>query len=298
VNLSDPAAPQRIARFEDPNTGTMIKVGNYIYTAAGTVVDVSDPLHPRSTGNLGLGSWVTRFAVAGNTLVASEGYYAGRFNTFDVSDPSSPVLKATKDNVGSFTDMAATGNALFLLTGQTEFPGQATQVYDLSNASTPTLIATYNYDTKGYDVAAANNRLYQVRGGTGTPLLLAENITDPTSRSPIGTVNGVPFWSIGAAGDSVYATGKQSATSPLTLTVFQADLGGQVARPTLAARADGGKVVFSWSTDFPGMKLYSTTGLGDAWSLVTSTPYQVGSSFVFTNTRPVAPMQFFKLSSN
>ncbi len=56
--------------------------------------------------------------------------------------------------------------------------------------------------------------------------------------------------------------------------------------PTLAMTNTGGKIVFSWGTNWTGYSLYSATSLlPDAiWEKVTDTPARIGNSMAVTNT--------------
>ena len=136
-NLSTPSAPVRQTTI----TGTIGAVsGTLAFGLSGStllVYNVSNPLAPTLVGSTATNGG-TLLAASGNTvfttgLYAAIGGSTSLLQSFDVSNPSAPVLRATAGAGSTATALAASSNAAYLVNGYT------LQVYSLTGSSLATL---------------------------------------------------------------------------------------------------------------------------------------------------------------
>lgn len=157
------------------NIGEVVLAGHYVYVAPGGfgdeegnpqrlhVVDVADPAQPRIVGFYApQGEKVRSVRAAGNRLyvtaritgkilpASTESLYV-----LDLSNPSLPREKGSYSFPSGISDLAVTGNYVYVATGK---PGL--QVLDVSRPEQPKLVKGLYPSSGGIKLALEGNRLY------------------------------------------------------------------------------------------------------------------------------------------
>jgi hypothetical protein len=286
VDISDPSKPLKLGQYRNGsvNIADLVINGNYIYTPAGEVVDVRNPGAPQKVGSLPLVGGILK--ISGNRLFALLSGNSPYFYIFDLSQPAAPMQLGRWTPADYYYDFAISGAYAYCSAGN------ALDVVDISIPQNCSVAARRLSAGKGY-LELTGSKLFHV---SGTDLFLYD-ITDPISPVAV-TSSALNLTGLGLAVTSDYAF-TVAQTAPVgNFRVYASTLGPQPLRPSLSATAQTDKVIIRWPATFPGMKLYSAPGIGQAWTLVTSTPYLEGSTYVFTNTRPLGTALFYKISSN
>lgn len=101
-------------------------------------------------------------------------YIADEFNgllTFDISDPSVPLLLSHNDSGGSAIELDIKGDYLYLANGD---GGLA--IYNVSDPSSPSLISTLDTDGYSFDIEVTEEYAFVADHSNGLVII---NITDP-----------------------------------------------------------------------------------------------------------------------
>ncbi len=114
LDVSDPAHPKKLSTFKtdgDAMSVTLSSDGNTAYIGADWngiyIVDVSDPRNPRELAHLDLQGTVytTTLDEEDNVLFVSSTGAGGKMKIVDISDPTSPTLLSTFDEIDSGVSM-------------------------------------------------------------------------------------------------------------------------------------------------------------------------------------------------
>lgn len=294
VDLSDPAKPTKMAGYRNASsTGLILDIalaGNYIYTTwttphnpGGDIVDISDPFQPRKVASF-LPNLPEILDAKGGFLYAYGG--SEGLSIYNIANPTSPAR--------SYVVPAGWLRGLDYQDGYiyANFDNRSV----ILNAKNPNAISIATERALGFRaVSAAGSMLFESRITNGVGTLVLGDISVPTSPFPVDSEPLENIRDLKALGNRAYVVSQANHGTPLSLHIFEGSLGPVAPRPTLSAIRDEGKVIIRWSTNFPTLKLYSTTAFDQPWQLVTTSPYQEGSSFTFTNTRPVASTLFYRL---
>ncbi len=114
LDVSDPAHPKKLSTFKtdgDTMSVTLSSDGNTAYIGADWngiyIVDVSDPRNPKELGHLDLRGTVytTTLDEEDNVLFVSSIGEGGKMKIVDISDPTSPTLLSTFDEIDSGVSM-------------------------------------------------------------------------------------------------------------------------------------------------------------------------------------------------
>jgi len=185
LDVSDPAAPVSLGFFQGeefltfPMVGWEL-VGDVIYMASSQVglmlFDVNDPANI-----VQLETYGGFFEVHG-VLLANEHIYVRGFGleVLDVSDPRSPTLAYTLDDVSLYQNSAASGSLMYLVDSD-EF-----SIFDISNPSEMNLVGSVamGFPRGEYrDVHIADGRAYLSTDGSVEVI----DIADPANPTYLGT---------------------------------------------------------------------------------------------------------------
>jgi hypothetical protein len=177
VDLADPSSPTTIGRLNWRGEGVFVAGQKaYLVGAIGlSIVDLSDPSSPTLLCYDLAASGDTSIHVV-DGIAYSVGY---EFHVMDVSNSSSPTLRATYD-LAQDVD----GYGIHVSNGLAYIAGwyRGLQIIDVSNPSSPTLVGTY--DTSGYtqDVTASGGLTYVASSGGGLAIVDASDPASPTLR--------------------------------------------------------------------------------------------------------------------
>ena len=292
VDLTIPAAPSKIGGYRSNHTTTpdLAVAGGYIYTSFGEVVNVSNPAAPQliheNFAPLLRGEFLeiagTRLYIAGFTVNGN----LPEFQVYDLSNPDVPQF------LGKYA-----GFGVFAVSGYYVYKIESGYITIL-NVAIPSDIKRIATQKIGGYLDVSDGMLFHIRNNTWPDSVLTmEDLSVPIAPvvADAETLSGLGPRGIAAAANRVYVIANDGALKTY-LKVYEGTLGPSPNLPVLTAFSSSGKVILRWSTDFPTVKLYSTPELGEPWQLVTSSPYQEGSSFTFTNTRPIGNAMFYRLA--
>ncbi len=151
VDLSDPAAPAELGRFEFPFASTIEAHGDRVYVASTTnggifrILDVSDPTAPSELGSLTT-SQTYGLTVRGNYayLVDGADFGDGGLRVVDVSNASSPTLvgQDTGCPYANGIDVSADGNTAYVACASDESFANALRIVDTTDKANPVLIGS------------------------------------------------------------------------------------------------------------------------------------------------------------
>jgi hypothetical protein len=138
------------------------------------VLDVSNPAKPTQVESISLG--ISSLVITGNWL------FAGTVNNglvvYDVSQPSSPVQKATLTLPGLPVEMVVSGNLLLVADGTAGLV-----VYNIASPSAPVLLSQTNPSSQVVDVAVDGNLALLAGWEAG---LVIVDLTNPASPQVVG----------------------------------------------------------------------------------------------------------------
>ena len=154
VDISDPSSPSIIGRHHTPaRTKDLFVDGSLAYLADGDslqIIDVSDPTTPFRVGAAAMPSnCYDVFIVDTFAYVACQsGFGFGSLEVVNVSDPSSPQIVASVDNiVGDPLDVWVSGDYAYVAAADYSPVEGGVRVVDVSDPLSPSLVASY--DTPG-----------------------------------------------------------------------------------------------------------------------------------------------------
>lgn len=235
LDLGDNTNPTLISRFDTPGYAYDVFVsGSYAYiadVAAGLyVADISDPINPTEVGVLDSVNAV-KLKVSGNyAYILSRGNPNDPYwiKVVDVADPSNPELRGGIQLPYRASDLAVTGNYVFVAADD-----DGIRVIDVSNPDAPAEVATFGVPNV-YDVFIQGNYAYFAAadwdGGFGilnisdpeNPFL--ENLYNPTGWfHPFDvTVAGNYAWLSDPAGTAeIYLFDVSDPANPIEIESYQ-----------------------------------------------------------------------------
>jgi hypothetical protein len=189
-DVINPSAPSEIARVAshdgEGGANSVCLRGNYAYVSDARggllVVDISSPANAREVGRLPVSSgsnpWYHTVSLLGNTMVCVTRGTDGVFEVVDVSNPASPVRKATVNGrnmhyvrvVGSYAFVAGWNNG-------------GMQIIDLRNPDQPAIVGDYSTSGEANAVFVAGNFAYVSVHNSGVNIL---DISNPASPKLVG----------------------------------------------------------------------------------------------------------------
>ncbi len=239
LDISNPASPQLLGKF--PEGGAFIAVaGNYAYTIRGIyfyVVDVSNPISPTRVGTYTLSVDTQVFGLAADGRLASIAAGDRGVLLVDVSTPSSPNLVGTYDTPNWTSDVAISGNLVYVA------DTSALRILDISTPSSPQQIGFCNLPWGlAYAVTLAGDYAYVADDPGGLRIV---RIADP--RNPVevarffvmGYANG-----IARTGSYLYVSQRLTHTRIVQVTdpSRPTPVGAYPASPSRAILAKGNRL--------------------------------------------------------
>jgi parallel beta-helix repeat protein len=116
IDIADPSSPRVVGRYQPPEgdfVSSLAAIDHFLFVPTCqtvTVLDVSAPVEPRVVGSVALPSCASSARADGNRLYVTSPA-AGLFE-FDISNPSSPVLRTATTLGGSPGDVAFAGSLI------------------------------------------------------------------------------------------------------------------------------------------------------------------------------------------
>ena len=249
VDVSVPASPSVVGFYDTPGSASGVTVQNNLaYVADGNsgleIFDITNKAAPTLLGSRVLPGLTNRTALAtiGTSLYAivTSGEYATGFYVVDVTQPSNPILSATKALGGKCLDVAVVGSTAYFASA---YSGHTIDVFSLAvpanplqsgffaNGGAPFSIAVKNStafvgtdagfeafnvanpsqpqfvkvsgSTAAYDIAIGGNYAYLAEQEQGLRII---NITVPSSMSQTALVEGMgTVQDVSVNGSSIYA---------------------------------------------------------------------------------------------
>ncbi len=154
INVSDPASPDTVTYFDTPGYAldlstqdTLVFIADYDSLV---IVNVADVLNPYRVGAVNMPDNCYGISVAGEyAYVACKGGFGfGSLEVVNVSDPSSPQIVASVDNiVGDPLDVWISGSYAYVAAADYPSIEGGVRVVDISDPLSPSLVASY--DTPG-----------------------------------------------------------------------------------------------------------------------------------------------------
>jgi len=196
----------------------------YIVKPDWTSIEITTKIfHPkrfRSIWNSGIIATGTTRDVARNMIIDGNYLYAvsldpQRFAIYDISNPSSPVLKSLTSTGYSMIDIWKKGNYVFISCNI------GVLVYDVSDVTAPMLVATVNLADYVHDMFLLGNYLYCCMHTADKFQII--DITNPTSPVVRGSLTGTTYFhgchSCYVEGTIAYVTNYLASTGEYGLTV-------------------------------------------------------------------------------
>ena len=192
-------------------------------------------------GSIATGSQPFAVALSGTTAyVVNKG--SDTFQTFNVSNPASPVLLGTMGTNFAPTSVAVSGTTAYVVNSQSN----TLQVFDVSNPASPVLRGSVGTGNGPFDVAVSGSTAYVVNSQSNS--LQTFDVSNPASPALLGTVGTDSFpLSVAVSGSTACVANNGSDT-------FQTFDVGNPASPVLRRTVRTGR----WPNDLAlsGTTLY------------------------------------------
>lgn len=222
IDVSNPAAPFVETFFQAAGLSQsycLEKSGNYIYSATGSglfITDVTDPTNPSLAGSLTTGfSGPRSVAVSGNYAYVAN-YYSDTLTVVDISNPASPTIAGSvidSTQLDMPQGVVVSGNYAFVAARY------YLTVVDISTPTAPVIVGTLNSTSvgTGNNMKVSGNLLY-INGGfsTGTSIV---DISTPTSPTFVRTGISWGHYGLDVAGTVMYTSSSSGSTPFLTWNV-------------------------------------------------------------------------------
>jgi hypothetical protein len=151
ADLTDPAAPTELGRFEFPFASAIEAHGNRVYVSSTTnggffkILDVTNPASPQELGTLTT-SQTYDLTVRGNYAFLADGadFGDGGLRVVDVSNPAAPLLVG-QDTGCPYADgvyASADGNTAYIACASDASFANALRIIDTTNKASPLLIGS------------------------------------------------------------------------------------------------------------------------------------------------------------
>jgi hypothetical protein len=198
LNVSDPANPTYVSRFDSPYIKAISVTGNYAYLAdyydGLKVVDISDPSFPNQVGSLGVYNASDVWVEGIYALVSEENR---SLEIIRVNDPANPTL-AGEYRSSSVHDVCARGNYAFF-TNHYEL-----RILDVSNPAVPVEIGDIPLSTFPNDIHASGDYVYLATNYNGVQVF---DVSNPSDAHMAGVRIDPGFTQhVYALGEYIYAT--------------------------------------------------------------------------------------------
>lgn len=185
-DISDPAHPVEIGRFEFPYASAIEAHGDRVYVSSTTnggifaVYDVSDAANPQWLGGITT-SQTFDLTVRGNYayLVDGASFAEGGLRIVDVSDPAALAVvgqDATDCPYASGIDVSADGNTVYVACSSDANSANALQIFDASTKTAPMLVGSIALP--GHDSGSDYNDAHSVVVDGNTAYVGNENGLD------------------------------------------------------------------------------------------------------------------------
>jgi hypothetical protein len=152
ADVTDPAAPAELGRFEFPFASAIEAHGDRVYVASTTnggifkVLDVSDPAQPKELGSLAT-SQTYDLTVRGDYAYLADGadFGDGGLRIVDVSNPATPnvVGQDTGCPYANGVDVSADGNTVYIACASNASFQNELRIVDASDKANPALIGSF-----------------------------------------------------------------------------------------------------------------------------------------------------------
>lgn len=294
IDLSDLSNPTLIGQYDTPGSTSDVKVsGNYAYIAdlmgGLRIADISDPGNPAEVGVLDSVN-VSKLTVSGNYayianyIDPNDPYWIG---VVDISNPANPVLKGSIQMPERVSELAVSGNYLFVAAND-----DGIRVIDVSNPDTPVEVTVFAAPDV-LDIFIQGNYAYFAAadwdGGFGIL-----NISDPENPSleslynPFGWFHPFDVYVVGnyayvgepAGVETIYLFDISDPSNPIELDAFDppGDLFEIFAVDSLVYISDG-----EAGLQILENLLYSVPGGGVTWQSQNSGTNNTLQSVYFVN---------------
>jgi hypothetical protein len=179
-DISNPAAPQWVSQYSPaggwyPYMLDVEIVGNSAFVGRDSfdIVDLSDPLHPVSTGGCPTPGSCSSVAVHGSWAAAA--CSSAGVQLIDVTNPTNPVLRGTFDTPVDAIGVTFSGDGRLLVADRS---GGVLEL-DISDPDALTEIRTHDTPGESYEVVMAGNTGFVADGVSGLQALWIQGTSRP-----------------------------------------------------------------------------------------------------------------------
>jgi len=286
LDLRDPTAPVQVGLFESRAPTTMAMIGDHAFVSdlddGLLVVDLSNPAHPVTIGQLSISEGAQDVRVEGSFAYVLENNRSGQpgqsgLLIIDVSDPKTPV-QLSRAAIPAFAYRIASSKGFAYVAGSSGL-----HTYDVSDPMAPVRVGTWTGGQGGlcHDIEVVGNYAF----ATDRESLHVLTLNNPAAPVRVGSRN-PPGLAYGpeVVGNHAYLSG--SALQILQLSPV----------PTLNINPVPGPLRLHWPSTSTAWvleqtdQLESTTG----WTLVPP-PYERDASGFFYTSPISAERAFFRL---
>jgi hypothetical protein len=196
IDISNPASPRRIGRYETDFVESMALSGPYLYMTVGRtveVIDVSDPTNPERLSTYETSGDARGLALSGRYLYVAKhppeySYVGGGLDILDISNPANPHCVGTYVGSGFARRVAVSGNIAYVAEGlrleHGNYVAGDLEIIDISNPANPQRLAAYDIGGHAFSVAVSCNYVYVADFHIG---LHALDISNPATPQWVGT---------------------------------------------------------------------------------------------------------------
>ena len=197
LDFSSPTEPVQVGTYRSQALPVALAAttSGEVYTAQGgaglVTLDLSDTLNPEQMRLLENLANARDVAISGQYAYIARGLEG--MQIFDISQPSSPVLKGTFSTDGFCSSVACSGSIAVLADGNTVY------AVNVSQPTAPVLLNQWTGSGWFFDVAINGTMIYAVAGGMGL------QVYDVGSANPIGSYpTDAMAYGIALSGDTAY----------------------------------------------------------------------------------------------
>ncbi len=237
IDVSNPASPAVVGTVTSINAYGIYPSGKFLYVATGgsgiSVIDISDPRAPRTTGSYDTSGFANAVYVVGPYAYVADD--TGGLQIVDISNPVSPVLVGTYNSAGTATAVYVSDRYAYLADGF----GSGMLIIDVSNPVSPSLVGSY---TSGADYISSSIRVfgdyaYMNNAEPGNQQFVVVDVSRPSAPSLVGTLTTVSTRSF-VSGTYAYLTAGSSGLKIARIDGFKtpSTYAGSVEAGTVSVR--------------------------------------------------------------
>ena len=205
-DVTNPAQPLLMGAYTNTTAKTLDVVGTAVYVCDGLlrILSASSPASLTEIGGIDLGNFPDQIRVAGGFAFVAFGREG--FKVVAVSNPSSPVVRATVKGVGRVNGVAITGNVA--LTGN---DGGGMDTVDVSNPARPVALGHIGTEPVSNIAVLGNTAVLVNYGDEVVSIVDVAQPAMPVLRSTYTALNG---WDPSFLGANLVLAGSTRESSP------------------------------------------------------------------------------------